>query len=183
MPREFFFEPSNFDIPTVSSFREKWARIPNSQVRDAIAVENQYLQFHVFMLFRLRHRTAGSELSAPVGLSLRAGAIKTTALLCGSIAEAALRAHAEHRKYKLPTNPRHRTFGKVLQSWQDTNGAPKADVAPIWHCLQGLHGHRNSIHLYKGADEEQEFYDFLKTEHSLVGQARTAIKHLRTITS
>lgn len=183
MSREFFFQPNEFEILPVDHYREQWSKIPLLEIRDAIALENQYLQFHVFMLYRLRHRQTGNEYSAPVGLSLRAGAIKTTGLLCASIAEAALLAHAEHRQYKLPKNPRYRTFGRVLQSWQNEDSSPKSDIAPIWVCLQSLFSHRNTIHLHKGVSEEQGFYDFLQDEHAFVGQARAAIKYLKTIES
>ena len=81
MSREFFFQPNEFEILPVDHYREQWSKIPLLEIRDAIALENQYLQFHVFMLYRLRHRQTGNEYSAPVGLSLRAGAIKTTGLL------------------------------------------------------------------------------------------------------
>lgn len=74
-----------------------------------IAREEQYLLFHRFVLDHAKFTKAGKLDSKPyvysLGLSVRAGAIKAAILVYASIAEAALRAHAEKRGYKLPSNP------------------------------------------------------------------------------
>lgn len=114
MPRKFSFSPDEYDTPSMHVLRQEWRNIPDAQARNVIAVEAQYLAFHHYLISSLRHQAIEGGDAIPIGLSVRAGALKTATLLCASIAEAALRAHAEARHYGLPVAAHRRTFGRVL---------------------------------------------------------------------
>lgn len=161
--------------------RHEWRNIPDAQARNVIAVESQYLAFHHYLLESLRHRAIEGGDAIQIGLSVRAGALKTATLLCASIAEAALRAHAEARHYNLPADPRRRTFGKVLGAWQLPGDIPQQDVAPIWGQLQRLHGGRNTVHLYAAIQAGGNFYDILQAESQSLTEAEAVLAHLRNL--
>ena len=114
MPRRFSLSPDEYDTPSVHALRQEWRNIPDAQAPNVIAVEAQYLAFHHYLINGLRHQAIEGSDAIPIGLSVRAGALKTATLLCASIAEAALRAHAEARNYgltcpnaRLPSSPPH----------------------------------------------------------------------------
>jgi hypothetical protein len=164
MPRYFTLDPPQYQVPAIDQLRWEWRHVPDVAARNVIAVEAQYLDFHRYLLASLRHRDVAGGDPIPLGLSVRAGSLKTATLLCASIAEAALRAHAEQRGYPLPANARHRTFGRVLRAWQQEDGTPRAEVAPIWPGLQALHSGRNNIHLYGAIEQGADFYHLLESE-------------------
>jgi len=164
MPRYFFLEPPEYQVPAIDELRWEWRNIPDSDARNVVAVEAQYLEFHRYLLASLRHRDIAGGAAIPVGLSVRAGALKTATLVCACIAEAALRAHAERRGYPLHGNPRRRTFGNVLHAWQQPDETPRPEVVAIWQHLQALHSGRNNIHLYRVVQTDGDFYDLLEAE-------------------
>ena len=181
MVRRFSLSPDEYQAPTIDELRWEWRKIPDAEARNVIAVESQYLDFHRYLLASLRHQaTTGSD-PIPLGLSIRAGALKTASLICASIAEAALRAHAESRGYQLPKNSWQRTFGKVLGAWQDAGGEPLADVQPIWDELQRLHSGRNNVHLYRAIEDGSDFYDILNAEEASVTEGEKVLAHLKDI--
>jgi hypothetical protein len=155
-----------------------------------LAAEEQYLTFHLYMLENLRFTAAGKlnevplPYSYPLGLSVRAGAIKAAVLLAASIIEAVLRAHAERRGYKkLNGDPKRRTFGNVIHAWEH-EGNPHEDVMAIWPTVLALHDARNSVHLYKAAAEEEAGWQvILNKEDDLLKGALTAIAHVSNIKS
>lgn len=184
MPRKFIIQPDEIEIPSVSYFRNEWRNIPDPAARDAIAVENQYLYFHEHLLSNLKHQKPCQTMQPiPLGLSVRAGAVKSAILICASIVEAALRAHSERRKYKLKNDPHRRTFGNVLGSWQDEDKTPKPEVIGIWQHLQDLHDTRNNIHLYKAVSDGSSFYAVLESEKETLAKAKEALDVIKIIES
>lgn len=183
MARKFSLEPDEYQACTIAELRHEWRNIPDSEACTAIAVENQYLNFHQFLLTSIRHQAVTGSTPIPLGLSLRAGALKAATLICASIAEAALRAHAEARGYELPRQPWQRTFGKVLGVWQDNEERPHRDVAAVWDALRRLHSGRNNIHLYRAIEEGSDFYDILAAEEASLAEAEMVLSHLKRIRS
>ena len=181
MSRRFFLRPDQYDIPTVDTLRYEWRNVPDSQARNVIAVEAQYLAFHQYLINSLRHQNIAGGDAIPIGLSVRAGALKTATLLCASIAEAALRAHAEARNYDLPAAAYRRTFGRVLRAWQLPDGMPQPDVAEIWPQLQNLHDGRNTVHLYAAINDGNNFYDILQAESQSLAEAEIVLTHLKSL--
>ena len=181
MTRIFSLDPDQYDSPSIDLLRHEWRNIPDIQARNVIAVESQYLEFHHYLLNNLRHQSIDGGEAIQIGLSVRAGALKTATLLCASIAEAALRAHAEARQYSLPADLRRRTFGKVLGAWQLPDNVPQPDVAQIWDQLQRLHSGRNTVHLYATIRAGSNFYDILQAESQSLTEAETVLTHLRNM--
>ena len=97
-------------------------------------------------------------------------------LLYVSIAEAALRIHAEVRGYDLPKNEKHRTFGKVLEAWES---AGKAEAVAIWEDLIKLRDHRNLAHLFKAAEEKHDWREALGVEEDLLRSGERVLAVLR----
>jgi hypothetical protein len=183
MARKFSLSPDQYETPSIESLRTEWSNIPHAEARGVIAVEAQYLAFHHYLLDSLRHQSMGGGEAIPIGLSVRAGALKTATLRCASIAEAALRSHAEARGYGLPNDVNRRTFGKVLGAWQLPDGSPKPDVAPIWSHLRRLHNGRNTVHLYASIQAGSNFYDILQAEGQSLAEAEAVLAHLRNLVS
>lgn len=181
--RKFSFAPDEYQAYAIDELRHEWGNIPDPEARNVIAVEHQYLDFHRYLLNCVRHQATTGSAPIPIGLSLRAGALKAASLLCASIAEAALRAHAEARGYGLPQQPWRRTFGRVLSAWQNSNGVPHNDVAPIWNELQRLHAGRNNVHLYRAIELGSDFYDILAAEEASLIEAEKVLVHLKLIVS
>lgn len=181
MSRKFSLTPDEYETPSVHALRREWRNIPDAQARNVIAVEAQYLAFHHYLINSLRHQSIDGGDAIPIGLSVRAGALKTATLLCASIAEAALRAHAEARQYNLPVVVHRRTFGKVLGAWQLPDEMPRPDIAPIWLQLQNLHDGRNTVHLYAAIQDGSNFYDILQAENQSLAEAEIVLTHLRNL--
>ena len=119
--------------------------------------------------------------SYELGLSVRAGAIKAAVLIAASIIEAALRALAELRGYPLKKDPRRRTFGTIIQAWED-QGAPRPEVASIWTVVRALHETRNFVHLHNVAQSDNAAWEqILVNEQSLLNGALFAITHISAI--
>lgn len=186
MAADFFFLNPTFEIQPLKAVAVfKWQHLKQPDVQYAIAAEEQYLNFHLYMLQNLRHTAAGQLATKPysyeLGLSVRAGAIKAAVLIAASIIEAALRTLAEARGYPLKKDPKRRTFGTVIQAWQD-QGTPRPEFAPIWPVVKALHETRNFVHLHNAANSENASWDqVLKNEQGLLEGALNAINHLSTI--
>src|SRR4051794_40953254 len=116
MARDFYFSPPTCSIRSLGELRTDWTNVQDLKVRHVVAVESQYILFHRFVLKSVRHVDEGMKPVAgiPLGRSVRAGALKALMLMAASVCEAVLRYHAERRGYALPSNPKHRTYGKVL---------------------------------------------------------------------
>jgi hypothetical protein len=186
MAADFFFDNPTFEIPPLQPRALfGWQRLGNPEVQYAIAAQEQYLHFHMYMLNNLRHTSVGNLAAPPyryqLGLSVRAGAIKAAILIAASIIEAALRAIAEARGYTLPADPRRRTFGKVIQAWE-TAGVPHADVAAIWADVLIMHSVRNTVHLHVAAvDTDAAWEQVLLSENALLTSALRAIEHVSLV--
>ena len=188
MAVDFFFDPATVAIPTLSDLRWKWSGVSDLTVREMIVQEEQYLTFHRAMLDRVRSTEAGAVRNPtwrlPLDISVRAGAVKAAALVCGSIAEAALRHHAERRSFPLPANPRHRTFGKVLAAWEISDSVPQPDVAEIWSEVKRLHDLRNNIHLFCAAEAgTADFNSVLAQEREILAAGERVVDHLAALRS
>jgi hypothetical protein len=187
MSVDFYYNPSTHSIPSRAGLKVQWSNVPNPDVIEAIATEAQYLDFHIFVLKNSKHTRVGCLKSKPyeyqLGLSVRAGSIKAALLLCASIAEAVLRAHAEKRKYKLAKNLKARMFGNVLNSWK-SHGKPRKDIAEIWDELNRLKNVRNNVHLFKAAyDPAANFQQVLLKEKTLMSDSRKVLDHLKGLVS
>lgn len=186
MAADFFFSNPTFEIQPLKAVAAfKWQRLQNQDVQYAIAAEEQYLNFHLFMLSNLRHTRAGQLAQPPyayeLGFSVRAGAVKAAVLVAASIVEAALRALAEARGYPLNQDPRRRTFGNVIHAWED-GGKPRPEVAAIWLDVKAMHEVRNFVHLHKAAqDADAAWEQVLQSEQGLLQGALNAIAHVSTI--
>lgn len=186
MAADFFFQNPTFEISQlkpVAAF--KWQHLKNPDVQYAIAAEEQYLLFHIHLLNNLRHTKVGFVHQPPyayeLGLSVRAGAVKAAVLVAASIIEAALRTLAELRGYPLKEDPRRRTFGNVINSWEE-NGIPRKDVTDIWAAVKAIHEVRNYVHLHKAAQENETVWEYvLKSEQTLLDGALNAINHVSEI--
>lgn len=187
MARDFFFEKPTLDLIRLEETADKkWSRLKNRPVQLTIAAEEQYLQFHLHMLEYLRHTEPGRAYSPPykhpIGLSLRAGAVKAGVLLCTSIIEAALRAHAELRGYPLHHLENKRTFGNVLFSAWRVDDMPREEVEPIWETLKSLHGTRNQVHLHESAKvSDGEWNMLLSKEGQLLQESIQIIEYVSKI--
>jgi hypothetical protein len=186
MAADFFFHEPTFEIQglkPVAIF--KWQRLRNSEVQYAIAAEEQYLNFHLYMLSNIRHTQAGCLAKPPyvyeLGLSVRAGAVKAAVLVAASIVEAALRTLAEMRGYPLNKDPKRRTFGNVIRAWEN-NGTAMKEVACVWTSIKALHETRNFVHLHKAAsDADAAWANVLRDEETLLNGALAAIDFVSKI--
>ena len=188
MAADFYFRNPTFTIQPLKSVAAfKWQNVPDEDIRYSIAAEEQYLNFHLYMLENLRHTKAGMLSTPPyeyeLGLSVRAGAVKAAVLIAASIVEAALRALAEARGYPLNADPRRRTFGNVIKSWEQ-HGEPRPDVAEVWPDVKAIHDVRNFVHLHKAAkDTDAAWGNILLGEQALLTGALKAIDHVSKITA
>lgn len=186
MAFDLFLDPPTFELPPVKTVQWfKWGHLPE-QIAYAVAVEEQYLQFHLLLLERAHFTSAGTlatkTWSKPIDFTVRAGIVKAAVLITASIAEAVLRALAEARGYQLPKNEYRRTMGMVLKSWQEPDTSPKAEVAAIWPVLQELHSIRNNVHLFKAVnDPDANFETILAQEADLVRKLTPTINTLASI--
>lgn len=186
MAADFFFETPTFEIQPLKAVAVfKWQHLKNPDVQYAIASEEQYLSFHLFMLRSLRHTEPGRAASPPyayeLGLSVRAGAVKAAIMVAASIVEAALRALAELRGYQLNKDVRRRTFGNVIGAWE-MSGTPQPDVAAVWENVKAMHQVRNFVHLHKAAgDADAAWESVLINERALLDGALVAIEHVSKI--
>jgi hypothetical protein len=187
MAVDFFFDPCGFSIPSLQGLRQKWKSIPDPKIIEAVAVEDQYLAFQLYILKSTKFTEFGKLASKPyvyqLGHSVRSGAIKSALLLCASITEAVLRAHAERRGYRLNPNPNKRTFGNVISSW-DSTAARRVDVAAVWSDVKSLRDVRNNIHLFKAAaDPNATHANVVKQEFQLLAGAQKVVMHMSTLVS
>jgi hypothetical protein len=188
MAADFYFRDPTFTIQSLKAVAAfKWQHVPDEDVRYSIAAEEQYLNFHLYMLENLRHTKAGNLASPPyeyeLGLSVRAGAVKAAVLMAASIIEAALRSLAEARGYPLNPELRRRTFGNVIKAWEQ-NGNPRPDVEDIWPAVKAMHEVRNFVHLHKTAkDIDAEWENILQSEKALLSGALEAIERVSKITA
>ncbi len=183
MAVDFFFDPPTCNLPSLGVLRDFfWEHMP-SEVADVLSQEYQYLKFHSHMLdsvhFTAEGKVGEKPWKKPLGLSVRAGAIKAALLVAASISEAVLRVVAEARGYPLPANPRHRTFGKVIEAWESVNGNTGADVAHLWDTVKELKDVRNNVHLFKAAgDAAANFQAILGQENDLLPRVIKAVDEL-----
>lgn len=180
----FFFDPDEFSIPALDELRNKWRNIPSDEIRNAVAVEDQYLYFHSYMLANLRYETS-SGITGSLGFSTRAGAVKAQILLFGSIAEAVLRCHAERRNYPFVVGTRQRranerTFGIVIDVWE-TNAL--TEITPVLADLKKIKEFRNFIHLSRAVADNQSWPDLLAEENDLLATGERVVKFLAQLIS
>jgi hypothetical protein len=161
--RDFYYHPPTCAILSLGELRLEWEHVKDLKVRHVIAVETQYIAFHRFVLRNTRHVEEGAKMAGglPISRSVRAGALKALMFMAAAVCEAVLRYHAERRGYKLPTNPKHRTYGKVLDVWKDASGNPHPELAGIWSVLTSLRKHRNNVHLFSAAADAQAEFEYI----------------------
>ena len=192
MARDFFFQPATCDIKTLDFIKEQWTNVPTDAVRKHVAEENQYLYFLHHQLQACYTTPEGQLKEQPyktkLGLSVRAGVIKSFMLIVASISEAVLRDHAEIRGYRLAPEQHKRGFGNILHAWtfkkKKKPRAPRAEIEKIWDALKELQDIRNNIHIFKAAeDPSSHFFNILDNEKRLIEQAGEVLNHLMTLKS
>ncbi|MBD3886884.1 hypothetical protein IFO70_35220 [Phormidium tenue FACHB-886] len=144
----FFFAPNSYDIKSLASLHRDWRGILNEEVKNRVAIEHQYFDFHVsFLLKSLQTRSRDGTCSS-FGLSARVGAVRSAIFICGSIAEAVLREYAERCNWKAfqKLKEQEKTLGRLVSVWKQCK--PSA-IQPIRQELELLIDKRNGIHLYK----------------------------------
>lgn len=152
-----FNDPSHNPVQ-IDDLRDKWQYIPDENIKSLICADEQFLIMHRFLTRELRSKgnKAGHDDLRELGLSLRAGMIRTEVFLIGGIAEAALRAHA--KSLSLPKLKEGATFKSLLDAWREHG---QGDLLPIEKELDDLRLARNTIHLYvalKAAKEMGETF-------------------------
>lgn len=186
MAADFYFLNPTYTIKSLKGVAAfKWQYLQDEDIKYSIAAEEQYLDFHLYMLGNLRHTEAGQIANPPyvyeLGLSVRAAAVKAAILIAASIIEAALRALAESKAYPLNEEPRRRTFGNVIRAWEQ-NGSPRPEVADIWPAVKAMHDVRNFVHLHKAAKDGNAAWErILESEQNLLTGALQAIEHVSQI--
>lgn len=160
--RKFFFSPNTFAIPLIKELEDVWGNIPDPLARKAIATEHQYYLFHRFLLNAIQHQDEkDATYCIRIGLSVRVGAIKAARLVIGSITEAALRSHAEKRGFKLSSNDRKKTLGKLLTAWKEQSPVDSKEILAL---ALKVHNARNDVHLYKSIHSTRDFAKLLESE-------------------
>lgn len=191
MAVDFFFSPATINLPIKKALHWfSWVHIRDEQVRGAIAEEEQYLRFHLEVLDKL-HFTEEGKIGHPpyvqkVGLTARAGLIRSTVLLYASITEAVLLYHAREHSYKLSPSTKHWSFGAAMRAWENPpgSGKPETDVAAVWKKVESLRQLRNHVHLFnKAGDHRGRFEWLLQREQKLLKAGEEVIGHLREIRS
>ena len=177
MLRKFTFALDTFGIQTLHSLQGYWKNIPDPDAKKAIATENQYYLFHRFLLESLRHEHPTNKTHKfPLGLSVRAGALKTCRLLTASIVEAALRAHAENLGIQLKGNP---TLMDIINRIKKSEH--KAKFSEILPLAKKLNAARNDVHLYHQIDKARDFATILASEIQMHADDESIIFLLRSL--
>jgi hypothetical protein len=182
--------PATIALPSKSALADfGWEYIGDSDVRNTIAEEEQYLRFQIELLNKL-HFTAAGAATCPtykrkIGLTTRAGLIRSTLLLHASIAEATLLYHAAERGYGLPNKKYNWNLGTAMQAWKDPGSErPRQDVQAIWATIDELRQLRNHVHLFnKARDFRGSFGWLLDREDELLRDGDRMINHLRELQS
>ena len=178
MPTRFFFEPSEFALPSLGELKGRWRFIPDPPIREMIAAEHQYLHFQEFLLRHLMFQTPRGH-AGQFGLSARAGAVKAALLLYGSIIEAALQSHAHARGYVKPG--KRLMFGQVLSAWEK---AGIEEFSDVWSDIRLIKDRRNTIHLSAAAaDRAAHHRAVLEQEHDLLSAGRRVLDRLELLGS
>ena len=158
--RTFCFTQPDISLPRLTALEIQWAGIPGDALRKAVCAQHQYYLFHLEILDNLAHRSPAAPGGAckPLGLSVRAGALKTLWLLVGAIAEAVLQAHATKRGLVRPgENPRFTDTLKTL-------GKGDGNLAETLRLADQLRKARNDVHLYKAVATQRDFKKILAEE-------------------
>lgn len=163
--RKFTFSPDIFGVQTIKSLEGYWPNIGDKAVRKLVATEHQYYLFHRFVLESVRHAgpadpadPADLGQTLPLGLSVRAGALKAARLIVGSIAEAALRFHAEKRGLRLGRRP---TLGTVISKLETLRDREINALLPL---AKKVLSARNDIHIYRQIESPKDFKKLLGME-------------------
>lgn len=177
--RKWELDPDTWEVPTIQGFENDWFYIPDRKMRKVLAVQHQYLILHLQLLDSLRSK----ELRPPrppsvrLGLSARAGGIHAGILICGSIAEGALYAHAKKRGYPLGDKP---TFGELIGSFRKGKAM---DMKPLLKDLNVLNEWRNDTHLYRLAERDQGWKHWVREEQKIWDKAVGLLMQLQDIKS
>jgi hypothetical protein len=181
MPRTYSLDDPQFSIPTVIECKAHWENIPYKGIKHTIALEEQLVCFLRYLLKNLRHRHPQKPNMAPMSLdfALRACFLKLILVQYSSIIEASLFSIAQKRGYKLPQKIKLRTFGKILESWEN---AGKREIGVVWTELTMFKKYRNSIHLYTEIPDSKEgITSLISKEQSLLDKIDSVIDVLRSI--
>lgn len=188
MARDFFLLEPTYDIPTLENLRSQWNSVPDREIREIVAVEEQYLNFFKYLLSNLRHTMPGYGRTPPNdGLPIVAGirsvAIKSALMTMCSIMEAVLLAHAIKCNYQLPPKKYARTFGKILEAWEN-NLLGKQTLGKYLRLIKYFKSTRDNFHLTKTVCEDPSFYKkMLEKEQLHLLVAERVLDFLKTIKS
>lgn len=180
--RKFSLANEYYEITPAVVSLFKWDHL-DIDVSHQLGFEEQYLEFHRYLLENLRSVPAEypNREPWPLGLSLRAGAVKAYVVLASSIVEGALASWGKELGIcRKPEQLMKLPLGGLLKSWAP-DGSPRSEVEPIWKELNLLLEYRNFIHLGKSATDENAYWkNVLERESELLAAADKAIDYLST---
>lgn len=178
--RKFSLTNDKYEISEAIGSLFDWDML-DTEVAHQIGFEEQYLQFHRYLLENLCSVPVEHPEYHPrqIDLSLRAGAIKAYIVLACSIIEAVLASWAKQiglsnnvdRLMRLP-------FGALLDLWS-MNGEPRLEIAPIWGHLNLLLQYRNFIHLGRAITDQSAYWkNILDRERDLLSAVDMSLNYL-----
>lgn len=180
--RRFSLNNPDFEISPIHHLELEWAGATHQSLARQLGFQVQFAQFFKHLLENLQSVPTQNPDWRPVALSLsvRAGAVRTYALLAVSIAEAALAALGEERGLgRRPGELYDRTFGALLKAWED-DGQPPQEMVAIWQHLQLLKDVRNYIHLSRAAGADEAYWqEILARERDILAACDAVVDHLR----
>jgi len=159
-----------------------WPNLHDAELRAHVAVEEHYLTFHRRLLGSLQANMGLEQGFQPIDWSLRAGMIRASVILFGSIAEAVLLDHAAARQMQHPRKGRvtlagRWTLGTLTNVWAT---AGSAEYDQIRADVESLRDMRNNIHLSRAVADRHRWQDVIAAEEALVEAGDRVIAALRT---
>lgn len=179
--RIFSLRNNRASIPQANVAIFKWAAL-DIEVARQIGFQEQYLNFHKYLLENLQSVPEESQHYAPrpISLSLRAGAVKAYVVLACSIIEGVLANWgAKQAVSPKPETLLKKPLGGLLRAWCIEDGLPRDEIAPIWNDLTLLHEYRNFVHLGRAVGNDNAYWqNVLERENDLVEAADRCVAYL-----
>lgn len=162
----------------VAAFR--WGAL-DPEIAHQIGFEEQYLEFHRYLLENLQSVPEENPHYAPrpISLSLRAGAIKAYVVFACSIIEGVLANWGKHLAISnRPDQLSNKPFGGLLKAWC-VEEKPRDEIAPIWNELNLLLEYRNFVHLGRAVANDNAYWqNILDREQELLSAVDQCLAHL-----
>jgi len=158
----------------------RWGAL-DPEIAHQIGFEEQYLEFHRYLLENLQSVPEEKPYYAPrpISLSLRAGAVKAFVVFSCSIIEGVLANWG--KKLEISNHPNQlskRPLGGLLRAWC-VDGQPRGEIAPIWDDLNLILEYRNFIHLERAVANDNAYWqNILDREQELLSSVDRCLAHL-----